>query len=80
VDKGKTEVITFSTGVGVEPVVGNDFQLELRHARDTVTIAGLTARNVDLFLITNQTAGFSIDPFSGIQGSFSVFAIIISQD
>ncbi|KAF9023230.1 acid protease [Hymenopellis radicata] len=68
VDGGRTAVYTFETGVGVDPVVGNNTQLELRSAVDTVTVGGLTTTDVDLFLITSQTPNFDIDPFSGIQG------------
>ncbi|KAG6828205.1 hypothetical protein H0H92_008778 [Tricholoma furcatifolium] len=68
VDTGKTSTITFATGVGVDPVVGSDYQLTLRSGTDTVSVGGLTATDVSLFLITSQTTKFDIDPFSGIQG------------
>lgn len=83
VDLGRTSSITFATGVGVEPVVGADFRLNLLSARDTVSIGGLSAPDVSLFLITNQTAKFNIDPFSGILGMGATaqgpFAALISQ-
>ena len=60
--------ITFATGVGVDPVVGANYRLSLRSAVDTVSVGGLTAPNTSLFLITDQTPTFNIDPFSGIQG------------
>ncbi|KAJ3743134.1 acid protease [Lentinula detonsa] len=68
VDGGRTSTITFATGVGVDPVVGDNYQLNLRSATDTVSVGGLTSPNVSLFLITEQTPTFDIDPFSGIQG------------
>ncbi|KAF7315441.1 Pepsin A [Mycena indigotica] len=68
VDVGTTSSITFSTGVGVDPVVGANYRLTLRSARDTVAIGNLSAPSTSLFLITNQTPKFNIDPFSGIQG------------
>ncbi|KAJ7753740.1 acid protease [Mycena metata] len=68
VDKKTTSSITFSTGVGVDPVIGSNYKLTLRAATDTVTVGGLSAPKVALNLITSQTAKFAIDPFSGIQG------------
>ncbi|KAF5392006.1 hypothetical protein D9757_003250 [Collybiopsis confluens] len=68
VDGGRTSTITFGTGVGVDPVVGDNYQLQLRSATDTVSVGGLSSPNVPLFLITEQTPTFDIDPFSGIQG------------
>ncbi|KAJ7054480.1 acid protease [Mycena amicta] len=60
VDKKTTSSITFSTGVGVDPVIGSNYRF--------VTVGNLTAKNVAMFLITSETAKFAIDPFSGIQG------------
>ncbi|KAF9482130.1 acid protease [Pholiota conissans] len=68
VDGGRTSSITFATGVGVDPVIGSNYKLTLRSGRDTVSVGGLSATGVSLFLITNQTVKFNIDPFSGIQG------------
>ena len=42
--------------------------MDLRSGADTVSIGGLTVANTSLFLITNQTAKFGIDIFSGILG------------
>ncbi|KAF9454017.1 acid protease [Macrolepiota fuliginosa MF-IS2] len=67
-DGGTTSTITFATGGGVDPVVGDNYQLTLRSAIDTVSVGGLTAPGVSLFLVTNQTSPFDIDPYSGIQG------------
>ncbi|TFK44408.1 aspartic peptidase domain-containing protein [Crucibulum laeve] len=86
VDTGRTSSITFSTGVGVDPVIGANYKLTLRSGQDTVSVGGLKATNVNLFLITNQTPKFDIDPFSGIQGMSCMgataqgfFAALISQ-
>jgi hypothetical protein len=83
IDGGRTSTITFGTGVGVDPVVGDNYQLQLRSATDTVTVGGLTSTNVSLFLITEQTPTFDIDPFSGIQGMGATaqgfFAALIAQ-
>ncbi|KAJ7089207.1 acid protease [Mycena belliarum] len=83
VDKKTTSSITFSTGVGVDPVIGENYRLELRAAEDTVTVGGLVAKNVALNLITSQTAKFAINPFSGIQGMSAqaegFFAGLIAQ-
>ncbi|PFH53799.1 hypothetical protein AMATHDRAFT_1026 [Amanita thiersii Skay4041] len=83
VDTGRTSSITFSTGVGVDPVVGSNYRLTLRSGRDTVAIGSLKATNVDLFLITDQTPTFGIDPFSGIMGlgaqAVGFFAAVVNQ-
>ncbi|KAJ7072089.1 acid protease [Mycena amicta] len=83
VDVGTTSTITFSTGVGVDPVVGANYRLTLRAARDTVSVGGLSAPATNLFLITNETPKFDIDPFSGIQGMSAraqgFFASLVSQ-
>ncbi|KAK7053483.1 Sulfate adenylyltransferase [Paramarasmius palmivorus] len=83
VDGGRTTSITFGTGVGVDPVVGANYRLTLRSGTDTVTVGGLESSNVPLFLITDQTPKFNIDPFSGIQGmgarASGFFANLISQ-
>jgi Eukaryotic aspartyl protease len=68
VDEGTQLSVSFITGVGVDPVVNNDYTLDLRNGSDTVRIAGFTLPNTSLFLITNQTAKFSGDTFSGIFG------------
>jgi len=82
-DGGRTSSITFSTGVGVDPVIGANYKLTLRSATDTVSVGGLTAPGVSLFLITDQTPKFNIDPFSGIQGMSAraqgFFASLVNQ-
>jgi len=64
-------------------VIGANYKLTLRSAKDTVTFGGLSASGVSLFLITSETAKFDIDPFSGIQGmgatAQGIFAALISQ-
>ena len=69
VDGGAQFGISFITGVGVDPVVDEDYTLILRNGTDTVSVGGLTVANTSLFLITNQTAKFSRDTFSGILGN-----------
>jgi hypothetical protein len=78
VDGGRTSSITFATGVGVDPVIGSNYKLTLRSGKDTVSVGGLSATGVSLFLITNQTAKFNIDPFSGIQGKIDIQPVVIS--
>ncbi|KAJ6532618.1 aspartic peptidase domain-containing protein [Mycena capillaripes] len=68
VDLKNTSTLSFGTGIGVDPVVSDDYRLELRAAQDTVMVGGLVAKNVDLFLVTNQTDKLAIEPMSGIQG------------
>lgn len=83
VDRNTTSSITFATGVGVDPVVGANYRLTLRGARDTVSVGGLSAPNINFSLITDQTPTFNIDPFSGIQGmgatAQGIFAALIAQ-
>ncbi|KAG7446309.1 acid protease [Guyanagaster necrorhizus] len=83
VDGGRTGSITFATGVGVDPVVGANYILTLRSGTDTMAVGGFVVPNVDLFLITNQTPAFDIDPFSGIQGmgaqASGLFAVLVEQ-
>ncbi|KAI0739660.1 acid protease [Daedaleopsis nitida] len=64
----RTTTISFATGVGVDPVVNNDYVLTLRSGTDTITVGGQAVPNVSLFTITDQTPKFNIDPFLGIQG------------
>lgn len=82
-DGGRTSSITFSTGVGVDPVVGDNYRLTLRSATDTVSVGGLSAPSTALFLITDQTPTFNINPFSGIQGMSAraqgFFASLVNQ-
>ncbi|THH27806.1 hypothetical protein EUX98_g6382 [Antrodiella citrinella] len=84
VDGRRTSTITFGTGVGVDPVIGDNWQLTLRSGTDTVAVGGLVAKSVSLFVITNQSPTFSPDPFDGIQGMGSgaqgFFAGLLEQD
>ncbi|KAF5351861.1 hypothetical protein D9756_007543 [Leucocoprinus leucothites] len=66
-DGGRTSSITFSTGVGVDPVVGDNYRLTLRSATDTVSVGGLSAPSTALFLITDQTPTFNINPSVGFK-------------
>ncbi|KAJ7056821.1 aspartic peptidase domain-containing protein [Mycena amicta] len=70
IDIGDGGTITFATGIGVDPVVGNNYQIALEGVSDTVAIGDLILEDAFFYLIKNQTAGFSLDPFSGIQGAF----------
>ncbi|OSD06882.1 acid protease [Trametes coccinea BRFM310] len=60
--------LDFATGVGVDPVVNNDYVLTVRSGTDTVTVGGVAAKDISLFTIIKQTPKFNIDPFLGIQG------------
>ncbi|TFK68659.1 acid protease [Pluteus cervinus] len=75
--------LVFGTGGGVDPVVGSNYKITIQSGKDTVEIGGLKADNVDLFLITNQSEPFAIDPYSGIQGmgatAQGLFAALVSQ-
>lgn len=77
VDFDSIDTIEFTTGVGVDPVnESHRYALTLRAGQDTVTVGGLQAPNVSLNIITNQTATFLVDPFSGIQGKSLVCSSI----
>jgi hypothetical protein len=71
VDGGRETTIIFATGGGVDPVIGNNYQLTLRSATDTVAVGGTSVPYVSFFVVTNQTAKFDHDPYSGIQGKSS---------
>ena len=58
----------FATGTGVDPVVGDNYALELEAANDTVSVAGISVPHTPFFLITDQTPTFEPDPFDGILG------------
>ena len=64
----RVSTISFATGVGVDPVVNNDYVLTLRSGTDTITVGGVATPNVSLFTIINQTPKFNLEPFLGIQG------------
>lgn len=82
-DLRKSSTITFGTGVGVDPVVGNNWQLNLDEVEDTVSVAGLSAGKIEFFLITRQTPTFDPDPFDGIMGlglqTGSFFQSLVNQ-
>ncbi|KAJ7574402.1 aspartic peptidase domain-containing protein [Mycena floridula] len=60
--------LQFGTGVGIDPVKGADWSMNMVQASDTVTVAGLTAPNIAINLIDRT---FAPDPFDGIMGLFS---------
>ncbi|KAI0675319.1 acid protease [Trametes maxima] len=64
----RVSTLPFATGVGVDPVVDDDYVLTIRSATDTVTVGGVAAKGVSLFTIIDQTPKFNLDPFLGIQG------------
>lgn len=66
-DGGRDFTLSFTTGVGVDPVNSpGDYKHTLRNGTDTVSVGGLSADKVPLFTITNQSPKFNVDPFSGI--------------
>ncbi|KAJ6507855.1 acid protease [Mycena vitilis] len=68
-DLNDTSTITFGTGVGVDPVKGDNWQMSLSVVADVLTIANnFTVGIGEFFLITNQTPTFLPDPFDGILG------------
>lgn len=75
IDGGSSSRIVFATGVGVDPVIGDNYALSLRTGKDTVSVGNLSVTGADVFLITDQTPKFNIDPFSGILGHFNIPAV-----
>lgn len=79
----RKDTLPFATGVGVDPVVNNDYVLTVQSATDSVTVGGVTLDKVSLFTIIDQTEAFNVDPFLGIQGMGSqaegFFAALIDQ-
>ncbi|KAF7345319.1 Acid protease [Mycena sanguinolenta] len=68
IDFQSTSTITFGTGVGVDPVIGDNWQLVVDEVADTFSVAGLSISLGEFYLITNQTPTFLPDPFDGILG------------
>ncbi|CAE6461519.1 unnamed protein product [Rhizoctonia solani] len=56
----------FATGVGVDPSISE--WLLYSAIRDMVSVAGLPAVPLDMYLITDESAGFWSAPFDGIFG------------
>ncbi|KAF7306084.1 Acid protease [Mycena chlorophos] len=65
---GQNYTIAFGTGVGVDPVIDNDYVLTITDIIDIVSIGDLNLGEGYFYLIVNQTSHFNIDPFSGIMG------------
>ncbi|EIM82278.1 acid protease [Stereum hirsutum FP-91666 SS1] len=83
VDGGSESTIVFATGGGVNPAIGDEYTLTLRSATDTVGIGGVFVSDVEFFQVTEQTAAFGPDPYSGIQGlsadAGGLFAGLVAQ-
>lgn len=65
---GRSQSLTFATGVGVTPVDGDNWQLRITSGTDTVSVGGVTVTNTAVNVITSQTPTFNPDPFDGIMG------------
>ncbi|KAA1474197.1 acid protease [Dentipellis sp. KUC8613] len=66
VNLNKTDRLVFDTGGGVEP---SDIEtLDVLSVKDSFSILGISAKNFEFYLITNQSAGFAPDPYDGIVG------------
>lgn len=79
VDGGDKTTIYFGTGIGVTPVVGDNTAMSGISGTDTVTVGGLTAPDAPLWIITNQTAAFETDPYSGIQGGYLMSILLFPK-
>ncbi|KAJ7045282.1 acid protease [Mycena alexandri] len=67
-DQFENSTVTFGTGVGVDPVVGDNWEMDLASVADALVVGGLSIPFGGFFLITNQTPTFLPDPFDGIMG------------
>ncbi|KAJ7812337.1 acid protease [Mycena leptocephala] len=67
-DEQYNTTIVFGTGVGVDPINGDNWEMSLSFVADSLTVANLTFPFGRFFLITNQTPTFLPDPFDGIMG------------
>lgn len=67
-DTGDGIYIQFGTGVGVEPVQGDEWVVVTETVKETVTVGGLSAPETIVELITMQSPAFAPDPFDGIVG------------
>ncbi|KAJ7167987.1 acid protease [Mycena filopes] len=67
-DQFSNSSVTFGTGVGVEPVNGSNWKLDLAFVADALVVGDISVPLGGFFLITNQTATFLPDPFDGIMG------------
>ncbi|TFY53142.1 hypothetical protein EVG20_g10247 [Dentipellis fragilis] len=66
VNLNKTDRLVFDTGGGVEP---SDIEtLDVLSVKDSFSILGISAKDFEFYLITNQSSGFSPDPYDGIVG------------
>ncbi|KAJ7039610.1 acid protease [Mycena alexandri] len=60
--------VTFGTGIGVDPVVGNNWEMDLAFVADVLVVGDIAIPLGGFFLITNQAPTFLPDPFDGIMG------------
>ena len=71
-------MLQFITGVGVDPVMGTNWNMTLRNGTDTVAVGDISVPNVSIFLIEDQSPPFEPDPFDGIQGACDPPAVLAS--
>jgi hypothetical protein len=57
-----------TTSLDTLPLTFNKYQLKTMGGKDTVSVAGITAEETDLSLITSQTANYGRQPFDGVMG------------
>ncbi|KAJ7746392.1 acid protease [Mycena metata] len=67
-DEDYNTTVTFGTGIGVDPVVGNNWEMDLAFVADVLVVGDINVPLGGFFLITNQTSTFLPDPFDGIMG------------
>ncbi|KAF7360721.1 Acid protease [Mycena venus] len=67
-DEHSNTTIVFGTGIGVDPVQGDNWELWLSSVADVFTVAEMHVPFGRLFLIINQTSTFAPDPMDGIMG------------
>ncbi|KAI1791930.1 acid protease [Ganoderma leucocontextum] len=77
----RKETLPFPTGVGVDPIVDNDYVLTIQSATDSVTVGGITLEKVSLTIIdqtaafngTGRSEGFAALNDQGLDALFSMF-------
>ncbi|KAI0729009.1 aspartic peptidase domain-containing protein, partial [Irpex lacteus] len=68
IDRINETTLNFGTGIGIDPVQGSNWSLQVRNSSDTVAVGGVSVPDVEFYLIVNQTKEWAADPNSGIQG------------
>ncbi|KAF9529049.1 acid protease [Crepidotus variabilis] len=72
IDGGEEHNISFATGIGVDPVKDDNYEITVRSAFDTLWVEDLSVANLSFNIITSLPPTFASAPFSGIHGMSAV--------